>query len=133
MWNPARCIPLKLLAPILDADRFDFYSFQRGPQREELSGMPQRIAMHDTATHSAEIIDTAADLTHMDLLISVDTMAAHLGGALGIPVWLLLPFEADWRWMLEREDTPWYPSLRLFRQQKQGDWTSVIGSLRNEL
>ena len=68
-----------------------------------------------------------------DLVISVDTSVAHLAGALGRPTWILLPFSADWRWMLEREDSPWYPTARLFRQPAPDDWTSVIASMRDEL
>jgi ADP-heptose:LPS heptosyltransferase len=69
----------------------------------------------------------------MDLVISVDTMTAHLAGALGLPVWTLLPFEGDWRWMLDRTDSPWYPTMRLFRQPRPGDWESVVRDLQREL
>jgi ADP-heptose:LPS heptosyltransferase len=70
---------------------------------------------------------------NMDLLITVDTMAAHLAGALARPVWVLLPAEADWRWMVERDDTPWYPTMRLFRQSSPGDWAPVIARVACEL
>ncbi len=69
----------------------------------------------------------------MELLITVDTMAAHLAGALGRPVWTLLPYEADWRWMLDREDTPWYPTMRLFRQKTRGEWGPEVSRLAREL
>ena len=73
----------------------------------------------------------------MDLVISVDTAPAHLAGALGAPVWTLLPFNSDWRWMLDRDDSPWYPSMRLFRQETPGDWEGVFQevetALRNEI
>jgi ADP-heptose:LPS heptosyltransferase len=70
--------------------------------------------------------DTAAIVSRLDLVVSVDTSLAHLAGALGKPVWILLPFLPDWRWLLDREDSPWYPTARLFRQQRVGDWKSVI-------
>jgi hypothetical protein len=77
--------------------------------------------------------DTAALVSHMDLVISVDTSVAHLAGALGKPVWILLPFSADWRWLVDREDSPWYPSARLFRQPTIGDWDSVIDKVQRQL
>jgi hypothetical protein len=129
MWNPARCIRLAELEPVLQCEGCAFYSFQRGLEREQMSN----YALHDTSLHSPEIVDTAADLLNMELLITVDTMAAHLAGALGKPVWTLLPYEADWRWMLDREDTPWYPTMRLFRQEIQGEWGPVVSRLAREL
>ena len=77
--------------------------------------------------------DTAALATLMDLVISVDTSVAHLAGALGRDVWLLLPYEPDWRWLLGRHDSPWYPTARLFRQARPGDWDQVFATLRGEL
>jgi hypothetical protein len=132
-WNPARNIELAKWSPLLELTGFAFYSFQRGPEREELRLLNGNYEIYDTAETSPEIADTAADLTNMDLLITVDTMAAHLAGALGKPVWMLLPYHADWRWMCDREDTPWYPTMRLFRQPEPGDWDSVIARIAGEL
>jgi ADP-heptose:LPS heptosyltransferase len=73
-----------------------------------------------------DFADTAALLQQIDLVIAVDTSVAHLAGSMGRPVWVLLPFVPDWRWMLDRDDSPWYPTVRLFRQPRRGDWESVI-------
>jgi ADP-heptose:LPS heptosyltransferase len=78
-------------------------------------------------------MDTAAILMNLDLLITSDTSIAHLAGALGVPVWLALPFAADWRWLLDRADSPWYPTMRLFRQKNTGDWTSVFAEIKAAL
>ena len=75
----------------------------------------------------------AAQIAAMDLVITIDNSTAHLAGALGIPVWVLLPFAPDWRWLLDREDCPWYPAMRLFRQPEPGDWQSVVERVRNSL
>ncbi len=80
-----------------------------------------------------DFADTAALLSCMDLVITVDTAIAHLAGALGKPVWILLPYDPDWRWLTERDDSPWYPSMRLFRQSAIGDWDGVIEHVRQHL
>ena len=89
----------------------------------------------DLSPHITDFADTAAAIACMDLVISVDTAAAHLAGAMDKPVWTLLPFVPDWRWMLNRDDSPWYPTMRLFRQPGIGDWNTpiqeVTESLRN--
>jgi len=77
--------------------------------------------------------DTAGLIANLDLVISVDTAVAHMAGALGKPVWILLPFVPDWRWLLNRENSPWYPTMRLFRQPSLGDWESVITKVKDEL
>jgi ADP-heptose:LPS heptosyltransferase len=80
-----------------------------------------------------DFTDTAAIVSNLDLVITVDSAVAHLAGALGKPVWTLLPFAPDWRWMLSREDSPWYPTMRLFRQSAPGDWTSVMDRVSTAL
>ena len=80
-----------------------------------------------------DFYDTAAALAALDLLISVDTSVAHLAGALGRPVWLLLPYAADWRWLRKRDDSPWYPTIRLFRQDQDGSWQTVFQVIAGEL
>ncbi len=130
-WNPLRSIPFPEMCRLLQVPGISFYSFQRGTAKADLAAAP--VPVIDTSETSPDILDTAADLLEMDLLITVDTMAAHLAGALGRPVWTLLHWDADWRWMLDRSDSPWYPSMRIFRQPSPGDWTSVIDRVLAEL
>jgi ADP-heptose:LPS heptosyltransferase len=80
----------------------------------------------DLAADLGDFAETAAVITNLDLVISVDTAVAHLAGGLARPVWLLLPYVPEWRWLLERDDSPWYPTMRLFRQRKAGDWESLV-------
>ena len=94
-------------------------------------GLPDRA--DDLGSEIADFTDTAAIVAALDLLITVDTAVAHLAGALGRPVWTLLPFRPDWRWLLDRDDSPWYPTMRLFRQQQPAEWGPVIDRLRGEL
>ncbi len=130
-YDTSRSLRLQALLPVLGMREFEFYSFQRGAERAQLQAIDSSI--NDTASHSQSIMDTAADLMNMDLVISVDTFAAHLAAALNRRVWLLLPYAADWRWMIERRDSPWDPSMRLFRQPAPGEWQAVISELRDEL
>lgn len=132
-WNTARSIRLEQLLPILQFSKVEYYSFQRGAHRAQLEELSLDRLIKDVAGDSPEIVEAAADLTNIDLLITVDTMLAHLAGALGKPVWVLLPWEADWRWMLDRRDTPWYPTATLFRQPSPGDWTSAVRQMTAEL
>jgi ADP-heptose:LPS heptosyltransferase len=110
-------------------------SLQKGDGSEQLfNGSAPGLRIHDFGSRTAaSFADTAALIHSLDLVISVDTAAAHVAGALGVPVWLLLPFVADWRWLRDRDDSPWYPSMRLFRQSKRGDWDSVLTRVADEL
>lgn len=130
-YNPARSIPFGLLAKVCGVCDADFFSFQPDPRRADLADCDLRV--HDVFAPSGCILETACRLRSMDLLITVDTMLAHLAGALGIPTWTLLPFEADWRWMLHRRDSPWYPTMRLFRQPSPGGWDAVVSDLSREI
>lgn len=94
---------------------------------------PSEMRIVDFAPFLNSFDDTAAALENLDLLISVDTSVAHLAGALGRPVWTLLERSPDWRWLLNRSDTPWYPTMKLFRQPRTGDWGAVIGEVEKEL
>jgi hypothetical protein len=124
-----RSIPLADLAPLLAAPA-QFISLQK-----ELNAAEQRVlAAHPEVRHfGADLADTAALIEQLDVVISVDTSLAHLAAALGKPTWILLPFNPDWRWLLGRTDSAWYPAVRLFRQPAVGDWASVIGDVGRAL
>jgi tetratricopeptide (TPR) repeat protein len=126
-----RSIPLQAFAPLAGVRGVAWYSLQKDVPIQPGDGSP--LALHDYAADLHDFSDTAALVANLNLVISVDTAVAHLAGALGKPVWTLLPFAPDWRWLLGREDTPWYPTMRLFRQPAPGDWTNVIARLTEEL
>lgn len=129
-WDSARSIQLSELAPLLAINTCQFYCLQTGVETRALAQYPM---LKNVEAHSADVLDTAALIAQMDLVISVDTMTAHLSGALARPVWIMLPARADWRWMLSRSDSPWYPSACLFRQNKQGGWQPVVADLTARL
>jgi tetratricopeptide (TPR) repeat protein len=115
-----RSIPPALLAPLSAATGIAWFSLQKD------APPPPGLAATDLAPLLDDWEDTAAAVAALDLVVTVDTAIAHLAGALGRPVWILLPFAPDWRWLVGREDTPWYPTARLFRQERAGDWDGVI-------
>jgi hypothetical protein len=119
-------VPLRLLAGLDRMPGVAIIALQRGDGLAELTLPGPRPAVVNPEGAPADIAATAAMILEMDLVITVDTMVAHLAGALGVPVWTLLHFTADWRWMIGREDSPWYPTMRLFRQPRPGAWTPVI-------
>jgi len=131
--NPTRSCPLITFDRLIQLSDIAFYSLQKGMDQGNLLelGWETRIqALHDRLTDMAE---TAAAIAQLDLVITVDTSVAHLAGALGKPVWLLLSYLPDWRWMLDRQDSPWYPTMRLFRQTQPGDWNGVMERVELEL
>ncbi|MFP3248229.1 MAG: glycosyltransferase family 9 protein, partial [Paraburkholderia sp.] len=105
----------------------------RDGDRASFTSLAQRGALLDVAGRLESFADTAGLIAHLDLVISVDSAVAHLAGALGKPVWIALPFTPDWRWQLKRNDSPWYPGVRLFRQNVRGDWTHVVAEIRAAL
>ncbi len=132
-WNPSRAIPLAQLLPLLARKQASFYSLQGGGENAEWTEVRASYGFEDAADHGEGLLTLAAAIANLDLVITIDTLAAHLAGALGTPVWLLLQREADWRWMLGRTDSPWYRSVRIFRQSVQGDWSSLLMQLSTAL
>ena len=125
--NSKRSVPTEALAQIA-VPGVHFFGLQKGPA--EVLQVPSALNLHWVEDDSTDLTDTAAILGHLDLVISVDTSITHLAGALGRPVWTLLPFAADWRWLKDRDDCPWYPTMRLFRQKCRGEWGPVLAKVR---
>ena len=128
-----RSCPLDAFRPLAAATRCALYLLQKEVKPADATTLAQSQDFIDLSPKLHDFTDTAAVIANLDLVISVDTSVVHLAGALGKPVWTLLPFAPDWRWMLERNDSPWYPSMRLFRQPKPDDWTSVMARVAAEL
>jgi tetratricopeptide (TPR) repeat protein len=128
-----RSLDPRLLAPLFGLDGVRLYSLQKEPREGDMAALRGLGPFIDLAGELGDFADTAAALMALDLLIAVDTSVAHLAGALGRPVWLLLPFAPDWRWMREREDSPWYPTARLFRQPARGDWPELMARVATAL
>jgi ADP-heptose:LPS heptosyltransferase len=127
-----RSIPLSSLAP-LASERIQFYSLQIGEGSAEAKSPPAGMNLIDATARISDFADSAALIDQMDLIVCIDTAAAQLAGALGKPVWILLRRVPDWRWMIDRADTPWYPTAKLFRQETAGDWRGPIAKLAEEL
>jgi Flp pilus assembly protein TadD len=131
-WNDAaRSCRLADLAPLFDLSGVAFYSLQNGERTRELCGHAGRLV--DLCSRDRDLADAAAAVAGLDLVIAVDSALAHLAATMGKPVWLMLAHAPDWRWLLHREDTPWYPTMRLFRQPRPDDWASVVVRLRSAL
>jgi len=132
-----RSVPLTALRSLLDIPEVAWFSLQKEDDPALFAGVPADVAPIRPRLPTGESIrdfaDTAAIIANMDLVVSVDSAAAHLAGALAHPVWLLLPFVPEWRWLLNRPDSPWYPTMRLFRQSSYGDWNGVVRDVRDAL
>ena len=126
-----RSIALQALAPLLEVEA-QFVSLQKQPRVDDQARLGERNIL-DAAPFLESFADTASLVAQLDLVISVDTSVAHLAGALGKPVWILLPHVADWRWLTDRADSPWYPTARLFRQQADRAWSPLVTELRDTL
>jgi Flp pilus assembly protein TadD len=127
-----RSIDFARLKPLFDVSDVSFVSLQAGPRATDLAALPPGT-MTDLFPKPTDFAETAGAILNLDLVIAVDTSVVHLAGALGRPAWIMLPFSPDWRWMLDRDDSPWYPSLRLYRQPELGDWDSVIARVAADL
>jgi hypothetical protein len=131
-WNPERSISIDALLAAINAPGREIVSLQRNTSdREPFSCIPAGLLNAEPAV--ANLLNTARTIETLDLLITVDTMVAHLAGCLRKPVWTLLTFNSDWRWMLAGNTTPWYKSMRLFRQPTPGDWKTVTESVSSAL
>ncbi|NKB55174.1 MAG: tetratricopeptide repeat protein [Alphaproteobacteria bacterium] len=124
-----RSLPLSALAPLFETAGADFYSLQLGDPADTIAPLGFSALVADLRPGIRDFADSAGLISSLDLMISADTAPAHLAGALGVPVWTLLPFAPDWRWLTNREDTPWYPSMRLFRQTRPRHWDDVVEQL----
>lgn len=114
-------------------DGVKLYSLQKGPAGEQLNISSLAAKVGDLGGHFEDFADTAAAVANLELIISVGTAVLHLAGAMAKPVWALIPFAPDWRWMLERSDSPWYPTAVLFRQKRFGDWENVFRNVYEQL
>ncbi|MEQ9574478.1 MAG: glycosyltransferase family 9 protein, partial [Rhodospirillales bacterium] len=129
----ARSLPLADLSPLFDVPGLRFVNLQVGLRPEDAEEMARRPDLFAETPHLGDFADTAAVVAGLDLVISADTAVLHLAGALGQPAWGLLPFVPDWRWGMSGETTPWYDSLRLYRQPALGDWSSVVARIAADL
>jgi len=128
-----RSCGLEHFAALADVDAVALYGLQKGPPAVQVDQLPERITVSNLGEEFDDFADTAAAVENLDLIVSIDTSVAHLAGAMGKPVWVLLKSDADWRWLLDREDNPWYPTMRLFRQRRPGDWNEVLSRVAGEL
>jgi len=122
-----RSIPLSALKPLADAAGVKLFSLQKGPYAEELK--QSALPIVDWTADLTDFAETAALIANLDLMITIETSVAHLAGAMGKRVWVRLADPPDWLWMLDRADSPWYPTMRLFRQKRPGDWGDPVGEI----
>lgn len=132
MDNKNRSLALRTLAPLLDLDA-TFVSLQKEVPPEDRAFLREHPGIVDWTAHLTDFVETAALVSCLDLVITVCTSTAHLAGALACPTWIMIQHTPDWRWMLDRDDTPWYPTARLFRQSEPGNYSRVVERVRSEL
>jgi len=127
-----RSVDLVSLKPLFDVPGMSFLSLQVGPRARDIAELPAQ-GIIDLSAELTDFAETAGAILNLDLVIAVDTAVAHLAGALGKPVWVMLPFSPDWRWLINRDNSPWYPSLRLYRQPAPSNWDRVIARVAADL
>lgn len=132
-YNRTRAVPLELLIPLAELPSVQLYSLQKELQPADQALLQENPQIYNLQPLMQDFVDTAALIQQLDLIISIDSAVTHLAGALGQSTWLLLPFAPDWRWMIHRDDSPWYPTLKIFRQGEAGDWPEVLQQVRREL
>ena len=128
-----RSTTLRTFLPVLQIPNIQWISLQKGPAALEIQQLPPEIRLIDGCSHDSDLADTAAIIQHLDLILTTDSAVAHLAAAMGKPLWLLLPWQSDWRWMQNRLDTPWYPQARIFRQSSPHNWPDLIRRVDAEL
>jgi tetratricopeptide (TPR) repeat protein len=128
-----RSMSLQSLLPLKDIPHVSFFCVFKGPATAQIAELAPEFQVIDLCSDATDFVDTAMKIESLDLVISVDTAVAHLAATLGKPVWLLLPHTPDWRWLYDREDSPWYSSIRIFRQTAAGNWSDVVESVAREL
>jgi hypothetical protein len=126
-WDERRSVPVALLAPLAEIAGVALHVLQRGP------GLEERPPGFGAVAGSDDPWEAARTMRALDLVVTVDSMPAHLAGALGVPTWTLLHADPDWRWMRDRDDSPWYPTMRLFRQRRPGEWADVVRRVAERL
>lgn len=131
--DPLRSSTLEAFAPLAAISNAMFYSLQVGPGSDQANSPPDGMTLIDLTDRLHDFSDTAALIEQLDLVISIDTAVAHLAAALGKPVFLMLPFAPDWRWLLGRSDSPWYPTMQIFRQKQPGNWEEVLLRVQDAL
>jgi len=125
-----RSITLEQFAPLGNVSNIEWFSLQKGESAKQIKTAAKNLNIKDYTDQFYTFADTAAFITQLDLIISVDTSVAHLAAAIGKPTWLLSHFDGCWRWLMDRDDSPWYPTMRIFRQKQPGDWENVILEVR---
>ena len=128
-----RSTALATFAPLSDLPGVTLLSLQKGPSQSQIGSYWGRAPLVNLGPELRDFGDTMAVLECLERVVAVDTSVCHLAGAMGKAAWVMLPYAPDWRWLMEGETSPWYPTMRLFRQPAMNDWTSVIGKIKEEL
>jgi hypothetical protein len=135
--NADKSVPLRAFESLARMEGVQLFSLQKGHGSEEIDALGNRFSVIDLSAQldneGGAFLDTAAVMRCLDLIVTIDSSPAHLAGALGVPVWVPLARVPDWRWLVDRDDSPWYPTMRLFRQSLRGEWADVFARIATEL